>query len=212
MKSTRLALCDVRGSLADLYEKLSGDDGATIWLPALNKMLRRENPWEATDPRFVPINEFEIKVPKGYVHGKCLTTFVETHGKEFYFLNSAITDQNFGNPTTRLEPGRKLKVTVFQIRKKVSSEDCLAFLKSQKAVLAGAQVLSLVYEQKKEELPVGKWSISFDDPDHLWLSDGHRGVPRVSRYSVGDYSFNLGDFEVDWGSDLCLLCFSVGGR
>lgn len=42
---TRLALCDISGPLTDLVQKLSGEDGGQ-WLRALNKMLRKENPWE----------------------------------------------------------------------------------------------------------------------------------------------------------------------
>ena len=41
---TRLALCDARGPLADLLEKLSGEDGE-IWLRGLNKFLRKEESW-----------------------------------------------------------------------------------------------------------------------------------------------------------------------
>ncbi len=42
--STRLALCDVRGPLTDLLEKLSGDNGEQ-WFHGLNRFLRKENPW-----------------------------------------------------------------------------------------------------------------------------------------------------------------------
>lgn len=42
--NARLALCDVRGPLKDLEDKLSGEDGK-FWAAALKKMLRRENPW-----------------------------------------------------------------------------------------------------------------------------------------------------------------------
>jgi len=41
--STRLSLCDVRGPIADLLDKLSGEDGER-WLRGLNKYLRGENP------------------------------------------------------------------------------------------------------------------------------------------------------------------------
>ena len=46
MTDTRLALSEVRGPFNDLNEKLSGEDGATVWLPALKRFLRKENPWE----------------------------------------------------------------------------------------------------------------------------------------------------------------------
>lgn len=42
--STRLALCDVRGPLNDLLEKLSGEEGE-MWLRGLNKFLRKEEAW-----------------------------------------------------------------------------------------------------------------------------------------------------------------------
>ena len=42
--STRLALCDTRGPLADLLDKLSGEEGE-MWLRGLNKFLRKEEAW-----------------------------------------------------------------------------------------------------------------------------------------------------------------------
>ena len=45
MTDTRLALCDVRGPLNDLTEKLCGEEGS-LWLSGFNKFLRKENPWE----------------------------------------------------------------------------------------------------------------------------------------------------------------------
>ena len=41
---SRPALCDSVGPLKDLIDKISGDDGP-VWLGALNKMLRKEDPW-----------------------------------------------------------------------------------------------------------------------------------------------------------------------
>ncbi len=41
---SRLLLCDARGPVEDLLQKLSGEEGK-IWLEALKKMLRKENPW-----------------------------------------------------------------------------------------------------------------------------------------------------------------------
>ncbi|OGY37564.1 MAG: hypothetical protein A3E36_04855 [Candidatus Andersenbacteria bacterium RIFCSPHIGHO2_12_FULL_45_11b] len=45
MTDTRLALCDVRGPLNDLTEKLCGEE-SEAWLVGLKKFLRKENPWE----------------------------------------------------------------------------------------------------------------------------------------------------------------------
>ncbi|MDD3102107.1 MAG: hypothetical protein PHE59_03110 [Patescibacteria group bacterium] len=160
------------------------------------------------DSRFKLANAFEIVVPKGYDHATRLTVFKATHGKEFYYYNPEITDKNFDKATTKLLPGRKFKVKVFQITETVNSEDCLKFLKTQKAVLTGAQGASLVYELAKNKLPKGHWYISFDKKDSLWIESGgvHR-VPGVFRRSDGDFEFYLGNFEHGWDDDCCLLCF-----
>ena len=38
-------------------------------------------------------------------------------------------------------------------------------------------------------------------------ADGNRRVPNVNANTDGDFKFNLGDFENDWNSDNCVLCF-----
>ena len=160
------------------------------------------------DDRFELVNTFNTVVPKGYNHATRLDTFSKEYRKEFSYYNDNITDKNYAKATTKLVPGRKLKVKVFQIKGRVTSEDCLAHLRSQKAILVGAQGASLVGEKKKEELPVGRWSLSFDEKDALWKdADGRHRVPLVDRDSGGDFGFSLGYFEYDWFGDGCLLCF-----
>lgn len=160
-----------------------------------------------SDPRFKLANAFDLTVPDGYVHDTRLTTFKTAHGGEFSYLNPGITDENFKQATVKLAPGRKFKIKVFHITETVTSDDCLIFLRSQKAVLVGAQGASLVYELAKSKLPVNRWSISFDEKDALWYSGGSRRVPGVDRRSDDDFKFDLGYFEDDWGSGSCLLCF-----
>ncbi|MBU4284801.1 hypothetical protein KKF60_01645, partial [Patescibacteria group bacterium] len=83
-----------------------------------------------------------------------------------------------------------------------------AFLKTQNVVLTGAQGVSLVFEQKREDLPKGYWYVSFDEKEALWKdADGSHRVPHVRRYSGGDWYFDLGTFENVWYNDHCLLCF-----
>ncbi len=160
-----------------------------------------------SDPRFSLLKTIEIMVPADYDHATRLDTFRRKHGKEFYYYNSSLTDENFDKATTRLVPGQKLKVKVFQITKSVSSEDCLNFLKSQNAILAGAQGASLAYEQGKDQLAKGRWYVSFDEKDTLPRLDGYHRVPYVGANSDGDFKFGLGIFGSDWASDYCLLCF-----
>ena len=160
------------------------------------------------DDRFELVGTFDVAVPEGYDHATRLGTFGTKHRKEFYYYNDAITDKNYSRATTKLSPGRKFKVKVFQIKETVTSDDCMAHLRSQKAVLVGAQGASLAYEQGKDKLPVNRWSVSFDEKAALWKDAGgdHR-VPFVHRYSGGGFKFSLGCFEFDWGGGLCLLCF-----
>jgi len=154
--------------------------------------------------KFQFLKTVEIVVPDNYNHDTRLDSFRTQYGGKFYYYNDAITDANYSaKATVRLVPGRKMKVKIFQIKGQVSSDECMTFLRSQKAVLTGAHGASLVWEQKKEELPVSRWSISFDEKDALWQdSDGHHGVPRVHRSSDGAFKFPLGDFVYPWDEAL----------
>lgn len=173
--------------------------------PELEQVLQKHS---IADKRFELLKTFEITVPANYNHGKRLDSFAKENKKKFYYYNDDITDKNFSKATTKLEPNKVLTVKVFGIKATVTSQNCMDFLKTQDAILTGAQGASLVWEQKKDELPVDKWSVSFDEKDALWEDSGgdHR-VPGVRRYSDGDFEFGLGCFEGDWGSDYCLLCF-----
>lgn len=137
-------------------------------------------------------HRFKIVVPEGYDHGKRLDSFGKEHRKAFDYYDNEITEKNYGLVTTKLESGQKLKVKVFQIEKTVTSEDCLAKLRSEKAIFVGAQGALLAWEQKKEELPVNRWSVSLDEKDALWKDAGGRHwVPRVDRFSGGEFGFRL---------------------
>jgi hypothetical protein len=46
-----VALCDVRGLLSDVLDRLSGADGQK-WLRAIKKTLRGENPWDLSQVKF----------------------------------------------------------------------------------------------------------------------------------------------------------------
>jgi hypothetical protein len=151
-----------------------------------------------------------ITVPDDYVHGSRLTTFGKEHRKEFYYYNDAITDGNFPNPTRVLKPGDKLRVRAYKqiVPGETTSEERMAFLATQKAVLVGAQGASLVYEQKRKQLPKGKWYVSFDEKDRLWQdAGGGHGVPGVGAHSDGGFYFDLGRFEYPWSDGSVLLCF-----
>jgi hypothetical protein len=164
-----------------------------------------------SDKRFGPaVREFKLTVPGDYDD----PTQIDQFGKKAralkttHYYNNALTSQNFANATNKLQPGKTYTVKIFPILSQVSSEDSLAFLRKQKAILVGGQGLTLAQELKGEEFPKGKWTVSFDEKEALWKdSDGHHGVPFVFARTDGDFLFVLGSFENDWYEDLCLLCF-----
>ena len=152
-----------------------------------------------------------ITVPDDYVHGSQLTTFGKKHRKEFCCYRDSITDENFPNPSRVLKPGDKLRVRAWKrvVSGEVTSEEHMAFLATQKAVLVGVQGASLVYEQKRNQLPKDKWCVSFDEKDRLWEdAAGFFKVPIVRARSSGDFDFSFGLFDEDtWHDDDVLLCF-----
>ncbi|MBI4262273.1 hypothetical protein HY624_01990, partial [Candidatus Uhrbacteria bacterium] len=137
------------------------------------------------DP-FVLVTSFPVVVPANYDHATRLATFRREHGSEFAYYNGDITDEHFVRATTRLVPGRKFSVKVFQITRRVSSEDCLALLAREQGVLVGAAGATLAYEQGKGQLPKGRWHISFDEKEALWEdASGLHRVPLVGAYADG---------------------------
>ncbi len=67
MSDSRITLCEVRGLFADLNEKLCGEEGSSVWLPAFKKFLRKENPWEKVRSP-TPHRSFEV-YPTPFIPG-----------------------------------------------------------------------------------------------------------------------------------------------
>ncbi len=178
------------------------------WFNKLNKVERDKLAGINTiDLRFVLSTTFQITVPGNYDHSIQLASFREESHKKFYSYNDNITDANFARATNKLAPGKTYEAKIFKITERVTSEDCLAFLKTQKAILVGAQGISVVWQQAKEQFPKGKWTVSFDEKNALWrVVGGDHGVPSVGKSSDGGWGFHLDCFEADWDGGVCLLC------
>lgn len=162
------------------------------------------------DQRFGPaVKEFKFTVPGDYKHDTQIDTFAEKTKKlkTTYFFNDDLTSKNFAKATNKLEPGKTYKVKIFPILATVTSEDCMSFLAKQDAIIVGGQGVTLLQDQKADEFPVGKWTVSFDEKDALLINSGYRRVPYVYRLSDGGWEFRLGCFGDDWGDGHCLLCF-----
>ena len=181
---------------------------AEIITAAVAKVFGASLEAHKVDLRFAPLTTFQFTVPKDYNHPTQLASFAKENRKKFYFYNDNITDRNFAKVTNKLVPGKTYEAKIFKITKRVTSEDYLAFRKkTQKAIFVGAQGISVVWQQAKEQFPKGKWTVSFDEKDAFWQdANGRRGVPRVGR-NIGDgWFFDLGRFEGDLDDGDCLLC------
>ena len=192
------------------------EDEANRIIEASYKMWNRIEPilreFATENQRFGPaVNEFEFTVPSDYKHDTQLDTFVgNTEALETtYCLNNNLTSTNFANATNELVPCTPYSVKLFPVLSKVSSEECIRFLSEQGAVLVGAQGITLLQKRMPDEFPVGKWLVSFDEKEALWIdSDGKHRLLRVRRSSNGDWRFHLASFEGYWHGNSCILCFS----
>lgn len=166
------------------------------------------------DQRFGPaVKDFEFTVPVDYKHDTQLDTFAKKTKKlkTTHSFNDDLSDKNFAKATNKLEPGKKYRVRIFPVLERVTSEDCMTFLKKLGAVLVGGQGVTLLQDTKADEFPVdnvGKWTVSFDEKDALWEdSDGNHRAPCVYRDYYRNWEFGLGYFEGDGNDGHCLLCF-----
>ena len=216
------------GLLTDTLQKLRNKQMTLDQLERFNNLtldIREERfgDWKKPGPiapaepteKFALLAELGIiTVPDDYDHETWLARFYGKHQggkkKSFYYYNDEITDKNFPNPTRVLKPGDKLRVRAFKqvVGGTTTSEERMAFLATQKAIHTGAQGASLVFEQKRDQLPKGKWYASFDEKERLWTdADGHHRVPGVDCVSDGGFWFRLGRFEDVWSGDVAFLCF-----
>lgn len=154
------------------------------------------------------INKFEFTIPLDYCHDIQLDLFAEKiKGKVFF--SEHLSSANFAQASNRLESGKTYDVYIFEICKKVSSEECLKFLKDQpNNIFVGGQGLTLIQEKKPGEFPVGKYTVSFDEKESLWRDDfGKHRVPVMGLFSGSDdRPFDVGVFDGGWNEVFCLLC------
>lgn len=145
-----------------------------------------------------------ITVPRGF------DPFGGKNREKIHRFDDEINDKNFSNPTRVLKPGDKFRVRAFKqvIDDSRTSDERMAFLRSEKAVFTGVQGVILVWKQKRDQLPKGKWYTSFDEPDRLWKDEsGYHRLPSIFFYSDGGYAFHPRKFGLNWNEDDIILCF-----
>ncbi len=199
------------GLVRETANRLSGKE-AEAWHSHLSGVFRQGLPKAepVSEQKFALLVDLgTITVPEDYVHGTRLKSFREKNGEKLCHYDGDINDENFPNPIRVLKPGDKLRVRAFkQTVRGTTSEERMAFLATQKAVFPGAQGASLVWEQKRDELPRDYWHASVDEEERLWrpVNDHHK-VPGFLVFSHDAFNFSLVSFEHEWQGNLALLCF-----
>lgn len=170
------------------------------------------------------VKEFEITVPLDYKHEEQISLLVAKM-KEAEMDTSmpsrydGLTDENFSRVSAKLKPGEAYKVRIYSILPgknnslMVTSVECLEFLKSQGAILTGAQGLSLAYRFNSDKFPERRWVMSFDEKDALWKNErGEAQLPVIFKDGAGNMG-GLSTFDDDttgagsWSSAYCLIAF-----
>lgn len=163
---------------------------------------------------FQLLKNFRLVVPKNYNHTSQLDSFRRENSRKFYAYDENITDANFIATSSRLIPGAPYSVKLFGIVERTTSEPCLSFLDSRRAILVSAQGISAVWQQHRQEFPANMWTLSFDVKSALLVEDIESGrsdymLPYICRSLDGSsYGFGLGRFEGFWRRNCCILCVS----
>src|SRR3989344_2574625 len=209
MNSTQLALSDVRGLLNDLMLKLSAEDGSE-WLTALNKMLRKENPW--------PVSDAARKVAVPVVREQTEMILAIDRAKPFnpgLFIGSGVkiwkgaADEN-GLKGEEQQDARSLALAKIDFAKAARFETCLI---GKETVITGENRLLRLCEREKEFIrPDAKIGQTlYEEPGQKtlrWLhkkygvtwfelpgtelrhSDGYRCFLYLYRYDDGSWDWN----------------------
>ncbi len=152
-----------------------------------------------------------ITVPDDYMHKSRLTTFYGLNQDRFLLYQDEITDVNFPYPSRILKPGNKFRLRAFReiVPGRTTLNMRLGFLATQKAIYTGAQGLSLVFDQKRDQLPRAKWYVSFDVKERLLAQDhNYHGVPLLGVRGDGAFLLTLDHFECLSGNNNIFLCFT----
>lgn len=152
-----------------------------------------------------------IEVPAVYEFDTALASFKKVNREKFYYYNTVINDANFNNPSRILKAGDRLRVRAFHQTAPgtTTSTERMDFLRAQLGnVFIGAQGAALVFEQKRAELPKGRWYASLDEAGRLHQdADLDRWVPGVRASADGGFWFRLGNFGDPCVQFSAFLCF-----
>ncbi len=153
---------------------------------------------------------FYFDIPIDYVHSQQLASFVKTYKPKAFFISNQLTDSNFSMVTDRLVPQGNYIWRIYSITRKVSSSECLNFLRSRRSLFVGAQGLSYLWQRAGQKLPLNRWIIALDEREALFKDAcGNICVPALLRDSVDKLEYEFGSLKCDWDNSHCLLAVYI---
>ena len=159
-----------------------------------------------------PFAKFEIMVPNSYKHQTQIDSFVGSH-YQFVDIVGYYADRYFKNASNNLVPGKTYEVRFYPINARVTSEECIEFLKSKKAIFVNAQGLTLVWDLRKGDLPKDYgWILSFDEKDALPRSPDVKfeeiNIPMMGFHSTKVWQLGYYGINTNWTPNFaCLMAF-----
>lgn len=135
-------------------------------------VAQKKNSYPSEKYPIVDVTTFELTVPNDYNHSTWLDSFMAYNKIGRYEDSNYITDKNFSNVTTKLQPGKTYLVKIFVVAGKSNFifdyEKCMEFLKSQNAIFTGAQGLTLAWKLYPNEFWDGIYTVSLDEKNALF--------------------------------------------
>lgn len=152
-----------------------------------------------TDSRFgKTVTEFKITAPASYKTQNQMSSFFKKYSDTFdVFDGEDLMNASYQNVSAKLVPGKTYTVRIFPIMKDgVTPAECVNWLKSQNALLTGAQGLSLFFELKKGSFPQSKFVYSLDEKNKLPKYMDSPFIPRIRFMPLAnEWSFTMGAYD-----------------
>ena len=154
-------------------------------------------------------NDFgTITVSNNYMHSNALGS-AKLDGT--FRIDGDITDKNFPMPECKLKAGNVLRVEGYipqNREQKITTNECIAFLKRKNAVLVGAQGARILLTQKCEKFLTDCHHLSFQEKGKFFV-DRFRvsTIPSVYVEKTRIPSLTLANAERFWEGNYLLLCF-----
>ncbi len=160
------------------------------------------------DPIFKLVKCEIISIPSTYV----LHQIDPLNNNHFYYVNQLCID-NHTFTQDALKHGEHYSIKIFEVKKEVSSQVCIEFMRNHNCILLDLTALIILRELNRELFQIEHWTLLFSDKDTLYrdVAGNHR-VPGIYRRSENEFALSLINSFEDGislkGSPVSIICIS----